>query len=296
VDGILVDLRGNGGGSLTEATALTGLFIDEGPVVQVKDSFGKVEVEEDPAPGVAYTGPLAVLVDRNSASASEIFAGAMQDYGRAIVIGEPTFGKGTVQTLIDLNRYVPGSGEDLGRLRLTMAEFYRISGGSTQLRGVEPDIWFPTAIRNADHGERSLDNPLPWTSIRPARYTKVSLSKIGELRDRSALRTGSDPGFEMLTDRERVLREVDEQTVVSLRESDRRLESQRREKILKHQRDAFLRTQGITPVDEESDEIDEDALEKQQEVIDRIQIREAASILADALNPGAVRPRAAMRD
>ena len=145
VDGIVVDLRGNGGGSLTEATDLTGLFIDKGPVVQVKDSFGKVEVESDVAAGAAYSGPLAVLVDRNSASASEIFSAAMQDYGRAIIIGEPTFGKGTVQTLIDLNRYVPGNGEDLGRLRLTMAEFYRISGSSTQLRGVEPDILFPTA-------------------------------------------------------------------------------------------------------------------------------------------------------
>jgi carboxyl-terminal processing protease len=296
VDGILVDLRGNGGGSLTEATALTGLFIDRGPVVQVKDSFGKVEVEEDPDPGVAYTGPLAVLVDRNSASASEIFAGAMQDYGRGIIIGEPTFGKGTVQTLIDLNRYVPGSAEDLGRLRLTMAEFFRVSGGSTQLRGVEPDIWFPTALKDAKHGERSLDNPLPWNSIRPARYTKVSLSSLGDVRERSEERMAGDPGFEMLTDRERVLRELEEQTVVSLRETDRRIESDRREDVLKDQRDEFLRRQGITPVDEDADDVDEEALESQQEVIDRIQVREAANILADSLGAGAVRPRAAMRD
>ncbi|MGD2020961.1 MAG: S41 family peptidase, partial [Thiohalocapsa sp.] len=107
IDGLVIDLRGNGGGSLTEATSLTGLFIDQGPVVQVKDALGKVEVEVDPAPGVIYSGPLAVLVDRNSASASEIFAGAIQDYGRGIIIGEPTFGKGTVQTLIDLDRYMP---------------------------------------------------------------------------------------------------------------------------------------------------------------------------------------------
>jgi carboxyl-terminal processing protease len=294
VDGILVDLRGNGGGSLTEATALTGLFIDEGPVVQVKDSFGKVEVEKDPDPGAAYTGPLAVLVDRNSASASEIFAGAMQDYGRAIVIGEPTFGKGTVQTLIDLNRYVPGSGEDLGRLRLTMAEFYRVSGGSTQLRGVEPDVWFPTALADTDYGERSLDNPLPWNSIPPARYTKVSGSGIAELRERSALRTARDPGFEMLTARERVLREVEDQTVVSLRESDRLIESNRREAVLKDQRDDFLRSQGIAPVDEDADDVDEEALERQQEVIDLIQVREAAGILADSVRADAVRPRAAM--
>jgi carboxyl-terminal processing protease len=296
IDALLVDLRGNGGGSLTEATALTGLFIDDGPVVQVRDSFGKVEVEEDPDPGVAYTGPLAVLVDRNSASASEIFAGAMQDYGRGIIIGEPTFGKGTVQTLIDLNRYVPGSNEDLGRLRLTMAEFFRVSGGSTQLRGVEPDISFPTALKDAKHGERSLDNPLPWNSIRPARYSKVSLSSLDELRGRSEERTASDPGFEMLTARERVLRELDEQTVVSLKETDRRVESDRREEILKDQRDEFLRKQGITPVDEDAEDVDEEALESQQEVIDRIQVREAANILADSLGAAVVRPRAAMRD
>ena len=297
VDGIVIDLRGNGGGSLTEATALTGLFIDEGPVVQVKDSFGKIEVERDPDPGVAYRGPLAVLVDRNSASASEIFAGAMQDYGRGLIIGEPTFGKGTVQTLIDLNRYVPGSEADLGRLRLTMAEFFRVSGGSTQLRGVEPDILFPTAGQISDHGERSLDNPLPWDSIHPAVYTKVSLSDVDRLRELSRRRMARDPGFEMLTARERVLRELDDQYMISLRESDRRVESKRREEVLKNQRDDFLRAQGFTPVDEDADDVDEDALEEQQEVISRIQAREAARILADAVRgAGAARPRAAMRD
>ena len=160
VAAILIDLRGNGGGSLAEATSLTGLFIDTGPVVQIKDAFGKVEVEADTDTGVAYAGPLAVLVDRDSASASEIFAAAIQDYGRGLIIGEPTFGKGTVQTLIDLNRYVPGEPSDLGRLRLTMAEFFRISGGSTQLRGVEPDIRFPSAEYLSKHGERSLDQCL----------------------------------------------------------------------------------------------------------------------------------------
>ena len=294
VDGILVDLRSNGGGSLTEATALTGLFIDEGPVVQVKDSFGKVEVEEDPDPGLAYTGPLAVLVDRNSASASEIFAGAMQDYGRGIIIGEPTFGKGTVQTLIDLNRYVPGNSDDLGRLRLTMAEFFRVSGGSTQLRGVEPDILFPTALVDSKHGERSLDNPLPWGTIRAAKFNKVSSFAIGDVHARSKQRIAGDPGFRMLTEREQVLRELEDQTVVSLRESERKIESQRREKILKHQRDDFLRAHGLTPVDEDAEDVSEEALEKQQDVIDRIQILEAASILVDVLNGAEGRPRAVM--
>jgi carboxyl-terminal processing protease len=298
VDGIVVDLRGNGGGSLTEATALTGLFIDEGPVVQVKDSFGKVEVETDPNPGIAYTGPLAVLVDRNSASASEIFAGAMQDYGRGIIIGEPTFGKGTVQTLIDLNRFVPGNDDDLGRLRLTMAEFFRVSGGSTQLRGVVPDIEFPTATNTDDHGERALDNPLPWARIDAADYERVSVGrKVESLRQRSDRRIRGDAGFDMLTAREQVLREADEQTVVSLREKDRRIESKRRERVLKDQRDDFLRAQGFEPVDDETEHVDEEALEKQREVIARIQIREAARILADSIRLDApARPRAVMRD
>ena len=295
VDGILVDLRGNGGGSLTEATDLTGLFIDQGPVVQVKDSFGKVDVEKDPAPGAAYTGPLAVLVDRNSASASEIFAAAMQDYGRAIVIGEPTFGKGTVQTLIDLNRYVPGNGEDLGRLRLTMAEFYRISGGSTQLRGVEPDILFPTAPQGAEHGERSLENALPWNSILPAKYDRNKLGDLSVFREASQKRISADEGFRMLTARERLLKELDDEDTVSLKEADRRVQADRREKILKDQRDAFLRAQGVTPLDEEAEDVDEEALDAQQKIVDKIQMREAASILADAVRAEAQRVREANR-
>jgi len=297
VDGVVVDLRGNGGGSLTEATALTGLFIDEGPVVQVKDSFGKVEVERDPDPGVAYTGPLAVLVDRNSASASEIFAGAMQDYGRGLIIGEPTFGKGTVQTLIDLNRYVPGNDDDLGRLRLTMAEFFRISGGSTQLRGVVPDILFPTADLVSDHGERALDNALPWAEIKPASYAKASVVDVGSLRSSSQSRVRSDRGFQMLSAREKVLREFEDEKEVSLSERDRRKESDRRDAVLKDQRNTFLRSQGIEPVDEDADDVDDEALEKQQDIIARIQVTEAARILGDFIQgPGMERPRAAMRD
>ncbi len=296
VDGIVVDLRGNGGGSLTEATDLTGLFIDKGPVVQVKDSFGKVEVENDVAAGAVYSGPLAVLVDRNSASASEIFSAAMQDYGRAIIIGEPTFGKGTVQTLIDLNRYVPGNGEDLGRLRLTMAEFYRINGGSTQLRGVEPDIKFPTAPKGAEHGERSLDNALPWSTIQPAKFNKTKLGDLEAFSEASTKRIAADPGFRMLTDRERVLRELDEEETVSLKESDRRVQADRREKILKHQRDEFLRAQGVTPIDEDAEDVDEEVMEAQQKIVERIQIREAANILADVVRADTFRVREANRD
>jgi carboxyl-terminal processing protease len=300
VVGIVIDLRGNGGGSLTEATALTGLFIDAGPVVQVKDSFGKVEEETDPEPGAIYKGPLVVLVDRNSASASEIFAAAIQDYGRGLIVGEPTFGKGTVQTLIDLSRYIPGNSADLGRLRLTMAEFFRVSGGSTQLRGVIPDIAFPIPGDSSDHGERSLDNPLPWASIRPARYhpeSDVMGDDLSWLRQRSLARVKKDPGFEMLIARGKVLRELSEQKVVSLREKDRASETARREKVLKDQRDQYLKSQGITPIDEDDEHVDDEALEKQQDVISRIEVKEAAHILVDAMRQkDEERVRAAMRN
>jgi carboxyl-terminal processing protease len=298
VNGLIIDLRGNGGGSLTEALELTGLFIEEGPVVQVKDSFGKVEVEVDPDPAVVYTGPLAVLVDRNSASASEIFAGAIQDYGRGIIIGEATFGKGTVQTLIDLDRYVPGDDTQLGRLRLTMAEFYRISGGSTQLRGVEPDIRFELGLQGVDHGERSLENALPWARIRPASYAPQDGFDINALKRSSAQRIVNDDGFRMLMAQARVLSEIEAQEHVSLSEHERRAESKRRDRILKEQKEAFLRARGIEPVDEDADTVDEEALERQQEVIDRIVTEEAARILADAISQqgGASTPRAAMRD
>ncbi len=170
VAGIVVDLRNNGGGSLLEATTLTGLFIDKGPVVQVRNSSGRISLEEDVEPGMAWEGPLAVLVNRYSASASEIFAAAIQDYGRGVVIGEPTFGKGTVQSLLDLDDYAPSDKPSMGQLKITMAQFFRVNGGSTQNRGVVPDIRFPSAGDPEEYGERSMDNALPWTSIDSARY------------------------------------------------------------------------------------------------------------------------------
>ncbi|MBK1720990.1 carboxy terminal-processing peptidase [Thiocystis violacea] len=297
VDGVLIDLRGNGGGSLAEATSLTGLFIDTGPVVQVKDAFGKVEVEADTDAGVAYTGPLAVLVDRESASASEIFAAAIQDYGRGLIIGEPTFGKGTVQTLIDLNRYVPGDHDDLGRLRLTMAEFFRISGGSTQLRGVEPDIRFPTAEYMTEHGERSLDNALPWTRIDPANFKKASAMTFDMLTLKSNERVSRDLGFQMLTERSKLMRDAEEQKEISLRERDRRAQEDQRERRFKDEQDRFLRSKGITPVDEDADQVDEDALDAQREAIARIEVEEAARIMVDGISMQRGRdPRAVMRN
>jgi len=170
VEGIVVDLRNNGGGSLLEATTLTGLFIDKGPVVQVRNSSGRISLEEDVEPGMAWEGPMAVLVNRYSASASEIFAAAIQDYGRGVVIGETTFGKGTVQSLLDLDDYAPSDRPGMGQLKITMAQFFRVNGGSTQNKGVVPDIQFPSAGDPGEYGERSLDNALPWTSIDAARY------------------------------------------------------------------------------------------------------------------------------
>lgn len=295
VDGVVIDLRSNGGGSLSEATELTGLFIDQGPVVQVKDSFGKVEVETDPDPRLVYEGPLAVLVDRNSASASEIFAGAIQDYKRGIVVGEPTFGKGTVQTLVDLSRFVPGREDDLGRLRLTMAQFFRVNGGSTQHRGVVPDILFPTAKDASNHGERSLDNALPWGSIHPASYAPKGIGAYARLRDSSQVRVNGDLGFSMLTEQENLLRELEDVKTVSLNEAQRRKESDAREERLKVQKDRFLLSLGITPREDDDDE-DSEAEERESEVVAKIQLNETVRILADFVHTEAEnRPRAAMR-
>jgi len=163
IDGLVLDLRQNGGGYLPEATALTGLFVDRGPVVQLKDTTGRLEVLDDPEPGVAYDGPLAVLVDRASASASEIFAGAIQDYHRGVVLGQRTFGKGTVQNLVPLDRWSQKPVN--GQLTVTIGKFYRITGESTQHRGVEPDVTLPSLIDMHEVGESALDSALPWDRI-----------------------------------------------------------------------------------------------------------------------------------
>ncbi|WP_299514062.1 carboxy terminal-processing peptidase [Mucilaginibacter sp.] len=195
IDGIVVDLRENGGGSLNEAISLTGLFIKTGPVVQVRDTQNQVEVNKDDDPSIAYTGPMAVLVDRFSASASEIFAGAIQDYGRGLIIGTQTYGKGTVQSEIDLDKVITpsitdklgltasgnavtksstGSTNNFGQLNLTIAKFYRISGNSTQHKGVIPDIQFPSIIPLDKYGEDIDPSALPFDIIAKSDYTKVT--------------------------------------------------------------------------------------------------------------------------
>jgi carboxyl-terminal processing protease len=226
VDGVVLDLRNNGGGSLNEATELTGLFIESGPVVQVRNSQGRVDVERDRSRSVAYDGPLAVLVNRSSASASEIVAAAIQDYGRGIIIGEPTFGKGTVQNLIDLDQVANNESPRFGQLRLTIAQFYRISGGSTQHRGVVPDILYPVSIDPEEYGESAHDNALPYTTIAPASFRPYGdlSGLLPILEARHSERVARDPEFQFWKEDVEDLRARRRQTEISLNLETRRAE------------------------------------------------------------------------
>lgn len=290
VGGIVIDLRGNGGGSLTEATELTGLFIKSGPVVQVKGTRGDIDINEDLDETVAYHGPLAVLVDRYSASASEIFAGAIQDYGRGIVIGEPTFGKGTVQTLIDLNRFDRGK-TNLGQLKVTIAQFFRVNGDSTQHRGVRPDIVFPTVIDSSEQGERSLDNALPWAKVAPADFQKSTDGwfNLNTLRNRHQARISDDPGFEYLVDSARSLNELEKQKSLSLSEKIRRKERDKRRKHLLELENRFRVSRGLKPFtledkNDQEDDDDDEVEEEEDDPVLKIQLEEAAKILADQIS------------
>ncbi|HKM36936.1 MAG TPA: carboxy terminal-processing peptidase [Thiopseudomonas sp.] len=215
VEGIVIDLRNNGGGSLQEATELTGLFIDKGPTVLVRNSDGRIDVLADEQEGVFYTGPLTVLVNRLSASASEIFAGAMQDYHRALIIGGQTFGKGTVQTIQPLNH---------GELKLTLAKFYRVSGQSTQHQGVIPDISYPADMDITEIGESALPEAMPWDSIKPALTPASDPFKpfIAELKSRHDARTDSHPDFVFSRARLALTQRLMQDTIVSLNETERR--------------------------------------------------------------------------
>lgn len=215
VDGVVLDLRDNGGGSLQEANELTGLFIDRGPTVLVRNSDGRVDVLADEDRGTFYNGPLAVLVNRLSASASEIFAGAMQDYHRALVIGGQTFGKGTVQTVQPLNH---------GELKLTLAKFYRVSGESTQHQGVIPDISYPSILDTEEIGESALDDSMPWDRIKPAINPKSNPFKpfLAELNARHAIRTDNNPDFVFTRARMDLSKQLMLETSISLNESTRR--------------------------------------------------------------------------
>lgn len=232
VDGLVIDLRGNGGGALTEAIALTGLFIPQGPVVQVENSGGDVQIDRDPDPEIVYIGPLAVLVDGYSASASEIFAGAIQDYRRGLIIGEPTFGKGTVQSLLNLNRFAPNDG-NLGQIKVTIAQFFRVNGDSTQFRGVIPDVVWPTADSDPEFGERSYDNAIPWRHIQEARFDAFQephdQQVLAKTRQQHERRIEADPEFRFFIDATQINRKRREIKSVTLKEDLRRIERKNRD-------------------------------------------------------------------
>ena len=226
VEGVLIDLRNDGGGSLSEAIDLTGLFVDGGgPAVQVRGSDGRIE-EGNTRPNVVWSGPLAVLVNRNSASASEIFAAAIQDYGRGLILGEPTFGKGTVQKLIDLDQIAHNEKPQFGELKMTTAQFFRINGGSTQLRGVTPDISFPITGDFDQNGEQAFDNALPWTSIASAGYTNSGSIKdvVPPLIARHEARVEQDRDWNALQADISDSRKLRKETSISLNEQVRRAE------------------------------------------------------------------------
>ncbi len=254
VDGIVMDLRNNGGGSLAEAIDLTGLFIKEGPVVQVKNSLGKVEVGLDDDKQVVYSGPLIVLTNRFSASASEIFAGAIQDYHRGVIVGESTFGKGTVQTVLDLKRFIQDK-EEVGELKLTFQKFYRVTGSSTQNRGVYPDIKLPTALGESQYGESASPSALPWDVINPTPFQKVTdvNEKVLSSLSKSYLdRVKFDASLKKYVAETEELKKNLAQTRLSLKETVRKVEMEEAEKnkALNEKLDTKVTSKEGLPVDE----------------------------------------------
>lgn len=281
VDGVVIDLRNNGGGSLQEATELTSLFIDQGPTVLVRNADGRVDVLADENKGAYYKGPLAVLVNRLSASASEIFAGAMQDYHRALILGGQTFGKGTVQTIQPLNH---------GELKLTLAKFYRVSGQSTQHQGVLPDIAYPDVMHTKDIGESALPAAMPWDSIRPAIKPELDPIKpfLTQLQSNHDQRTAHNPDFLFTRASIELSKQLMAETTVSLNESKRRARQAEVEaKQLKLENDRRI-AKGEKPLAELAKE-DEDALpvEDKSKPEDDAYLAESGHILIDylGLNP-----------
>ena len=201
VDGLIMDLRGNGGGHLTEATGLVGLFIHNGPVVQLREASGRIEVLDDPEPAQVWDGPLVVLVDRSSASASEIFSAAIQDYGRGLIVGQQTYGKGTVQNLYPLDRWALGANAGYGQLTVTMGKYYRVTGDSVQNRGVMPEVPLPSLISPAEVGESTRDSALPWDQIRSVDFTadKSLRAAIDPVNRAHAERMQTDPDLKELS-------------------------------------------------------------------------------------------------
>ncbi|NBF14629.1 tail-specific protease [Pseudomonas sp. Fl4BN2] len=278
VDGVIIDLRNNGGGSLQEATELTSLFIDKGPTVLVRNADGKVDVLEDENPGAFYKGPMALLVNRLSASASEIFAGAMQDYHRALIIGGQTFGKGTVQTIQPLNH---------GELKLTLAKFYRVSGQSTQHQGVLPDVAFPSIIDTKEIGESALPEAMPWDTIRPAIKPAVDPFKpyIDQLKAEHDARVAKDAEFIFIRDKLALADKLMAEKTVSLNEAERRAQHADIDTKQLVMENARRKAKGEAPLKEMKKE-DEDALPVEPEKTkpeDDAYLSETGRILLDYL-------------
>jgi carboxyl-terminal processing protease len=276
IEGIIIDLRNNGGGSLSEATLSTGLFIGQGPVVQVRDSRNKIEVHSDVNEKVSYDGPLTVLVNRYSASASEIFAAALQDYGRAIIIGEQTFGKGTVQQHRRISRFYDEDAEMIGSVQYTIAKFYRIDGGSTQHKGVIPDILFPTAIDHQDTGESLEKNALPWDNIKSAKYQQFtdlgpSIAKLTKIHNQ---RINNEIEFMYLADDIRDYQAEKNDTSITLVEKKRIKTREEKEQLSLIRNNERLKRAGLDEV-ESIDDLPDDF-----EPIDAF-LLEAAAITLD---------------
>lgn len=279
VDGVVIDLRNNGGGSLQEATELTSLFIEKGPTVLVRNSDGRVDVLEDENPGAFYKGPLALLVNRLSASASEIFAGAMQDYHRALIIGGQTFGKGTVQTIQPLNH---------GELKLTLAKFYRVSGQSTQHQGVLPDIDYPSIIDTKEIGESALPEAMPWDTIRPVVKPAVDPFKpyLAQLKAQHQARSDKDAEFIYIRDRLALTQKLMTEKTVSLNEQERRARHDEVEAKQLALENIRRKAKGEEPLKELKKE-DEDALPAEDENTkpeDDAYLSETGRILIDYLS------------
>lgn len=277
-EGVILDLRGNGGGFLHEAIQLTGLFIDQGPVVQVVSKPNRRQVLRDRDAGVAYDGPVVVLIDRYSASASEIFAGALQDYGRALIIGERSFGKGTVQTPQPLR---DETNKRKSQIKFTNAQFYRISGSSTQYKGVVPDFNLNAGKEDIEFGERSYDNALPWTQTVPAKYKAGSFSPtlVSKLRDSHQQRSNASPAFELLRKSSDNILKNREIKQLSLNLKERKSERDRREIESLDNLNAYRKSLGLETVTRETRK--DNPLPGEDEHWNQVYHNEAANILHD---------------
>nr|WP_082532739.1 carboxy terminal-processing peptidase [Pelomonas sp. Root1237] len=289
VDGVLIDLRNDGGGSLRQAVNLTGMFVGKLPVVQTRDARGNITVEKNAEAGLAWSGPLGVLINRGSASASEIFAAAIQDYGRGVIIGEGSFGKGTVQTLANLDQIAKNAAPTYGELKFTIAQFFRVNGGTTQLRGVTPDILFPQTSDDTEFGESSYVNALPWTNIRAVDYSPVGdvKTQLPRLLAWHAARVEHALDFQNLLQDVAKAQERRKNNVISLSESVRRKERAASEKRLAAQLGEAGRGASGTLVDDglqfNERQLDKDlAAEKTRKTINDALLDEAVSILSDS--------------